>query len=399
MRIKVLSFVFTAVLMTNFSVNAQSLDKATEALKKATSKPVIGLTTPKNLSNLKAQDLKLPQGGIKEIKNMQSLGGVATGGGNRLNEYSVGNARVAEKINNAKFATKYALRSFEIAVGFSKSPNMTTSMSPQTEQTLNSLAMKLFGGKETIYDALERAVLVTQLTGPCLDKEGSEKDASVVNDPNICFSVERLATLEQGSADKAIIALLAHEVSHMVGTSEEEASMLQSMVASNLPNDAFVKIPFEVEGFSLKASAAISTAQGMKTQADQGQKQVLCAMAPMLQNAVTTLMMESMNSSGKMGIAFVGSRELNVLYVLLAKTMNVSAYCLAPTLDYMGINQAFQGKNEMSVDELSHAVSPGSQGPWSAPNVKVRHLKDGDKSLSSEMNDILRLLKHVGSKI
>lgn len=96
------------------------------------------------------------------------------------------------------------------------------------------LDIKLFGGPKTIVDLLEETGYELRTDKPCLDRFGNEVDASIfANKPNaICISAFRIAPkLIEERARVETLALIFHEISHKLGTSEAEATEFQKEAA------------------------------------------------------------------------------------------------------------------------------------------------------------------------
>lgn len=98
----------------------------------------------------------------------------------------------------------------------------------------SQLDIKLFGGPKTIVDVLEETGYELRTDKPCLDRFGNEVDASIfANKPNnICISAFRIAPkLIEERARVETLALIFHEISHKLGTSEVEATEFQKEAA------------------------------------------------------------------------------------------------------------------------------------------------------------------------
>ncbi len=96
---------------------------------------------------------------------------------------------------------------------------------------------KLFGGAKTILDVLESTDIEVPDSKPCYDAFGNEVDGSVHSTkPNaICISAFRIAPkLILERAIPEILALIAHELSHVLGTTEAEAEAFQRRAVEDL---------------------------------------------------------------------------------------------------------------------------------------------------------------------
>ncbi|MGZ3696391.1 MAG: hypothetical protein ACXVBL_19085, partial [Bdellovibrionota bacterium] len=93
---------------------------------------------------------------------------------------------------------------------------------------------KLFDGPRTIYDVMENTDIEVRVDRPCFDNRGKETDASIYADAPgaICFSAFRVAPkLPEELMRKEVLALMLHEFSHLLGTTEKEAREYQAEAA------------------------------------------------------------------------------------------------------------------------------------------------------------------------
>gem|GEM_PF-2938317 len=98
----------------------------------------------------------------------------------------------------------------------------------------STLYNKLFAGKANLIDVLESVDIEILMDKPCRDSAGKAVDGSVyASIPNaICISPYSMAPkLIEERARVEVLALLVHELSHLLGTTEEEAVDLQKGVA------------------------------------------------------------------------------------------------------------------------------------------------------------------------
>lgn len=100
--------------------------------------------------------------------------------------------------------------------------------------TSSPLEKKLFGGPVTLWDVLENTDIEVRMARPCYDKYGNEKDGSIYADrPGaICISAGRIAPkVMEETLRKEVLALILHELSHLLGTDEQEAHEFQGTAA------------------------------------------------------------------------------------------------------------------------------------------------------------------------
>lgn len=167
-----------------------------------------------------------------------------------VNDGGSGNSPVPSKMDNETFNqfTKYKLKKIlrlifqTIEFNSLKESNSDASLlgnihvDGALKTTTNSIRTKLFQKSETIFDILNKATLIVQ-KDPCnapYDYVLSDGSANK-NNLSICLSYDRLAPkLSMEDFSHYIIALAAHEYSHLLGTSEVEANLIQHEVLHNV---------------------------------------------------------------------------------------------------------------------------------------------------------------------
>lgn len=95
------------------------------------------------------------------------------------------------------------------------------------------LSQKLYGGPTTLWDVLQNTNIEIENKKPCYDSKGHAVDGSIhASKPNaICISAYRIAPkLERDRARVEILGLIVHELSHLVGATEFEATHIQKQV-------------------------------------------------------------------------------------------------------------------------------------------------------------------------
>lgn len=141
---------------------------------------------------------------------------------------------------------------------------------------------KIFGGPVTIWDELQNTDIEILMDKPCRDLYGNPVDGSVhASKPNaICISAFRIAPkLIKERAAIEINALILHELSHRLGTTEPEAKQFQENEAfamSDYPgaisSDQFARA---VQSSSEKASGLLSTLKATLAKGDATDQEIL----------------------------------------------------------------------------------------------------------------------------
>ena len=155
-------------------------------------------------------------------------GGISSGGGGTLPANPIGVFRVYEIVKDAKAALRM----------FYRLENQVTGDDP----ILYGLD-KFVVGPRNLITLLEETEIEVLSDRPCKDKNGNEVDASVVASKQgaICLSAFRVAPkLIEERAHIEILALITHELTHLLGATEKEAVEIQKYTAIR-----FEKVFFE----------------------------------------------------------------------------------------------------------------------------------------------------------
>ncbi|MFZ4405009.1 MAG: hypothetical protein ACOYOK_12970, partial [Pseudobdellovibrionaceae bacterium] len=110
----------------------------------------------------------------------------------------------------------------------------------QQQLAVNSWESKLFSKKDkTIYDLIRETKINLVSDKPCLDFLNQPKDGSVANTPagTICISADSIAKkLDYANVFENTFQLVGHELSHLLGTTEDEANAIQANLRYLNPN-------------------------------------------------------------------------------------------------------------------------------------------------------------------
>ncbi len=170
-----------------------------------------------------------PAGGEPAAKEVE--GGISSGGGGTLPANPISVFRVYEIVQDAKAALRM----------FYRLENQVTGDDP----ILYGLD-KFVVGPRNLITLLEETEIEVLSNKPCKDKNGNEVDASIVaSKPGaICLSAFRVAPkLIEERAHIEILALITHELTHILGSTEKEAVEIQRYTAIR-----FEKVFFETFG-------------------------------------------------------------------------------------------------------------------------------------------------------
>lgn len=149
-------------------------------------------------------------------------GAGSSGGGGTLPTRGVQTYEIAEYVSMAKRDLRLIFRGRWIEYNHIRNNNLD-----------HDLEKKLFDGPVTILDILEKTKIELRDSEPCLDGAGKEVDGSIyAKEPNsICISSLMIASkVSTEQARDQVIALIAHELSHLLGTTESEAHWFQYLI-------------------------------------------------------------------------------------------------------------------------------------------------------------------------
>ena len=321
-------------------------------------------------------------------------GGADTGGGNTIGSATVTTEDVKKYIELSKDLSVYIFRRKEFLL-----------LSSQHDGTvLASLGKKLFKVQKSVYQVLRDAVLQPKEKGPCYDSQGNEVDASAKDAPNLCFSLERLsARLNKDSVQSEVLAIVAHEVSHMVGTTESEAKFLQGMVKDSLANDPFNKLPKLIKQYKSDVKDSLDNINYLSEKIDTLTVQEICSGLSVQFPMLSDLLQNNMNSltdNGKNGFAYSSPEDISAIQGTLLKSMNMMTFCNYSNPTYQEIVKKFNGKTEMPLPEFQVALYPDAVNMIAPPNWIIRRQNPSDlNALKLEIIDMSNALKDILNKI
>lgn len=180
-----------------------------------------------------------------------NTGGMDGGGGGTLPTEPVSIFTIQSIAEESKQQLLYLFNYYEYLKGYSSK---------------NSLFQKLFGGTRKVQEVLKDLRLEVRTDKPCYTAKGTEVDASIYAQKSntICLSAFRISKkVDKVLAEREVTALLMHEVSHFLGTNEEEALDLQKEIArfiSDSKSDSKLKeaeLRYEFSHFQSQLSSGI----------------------------------------------------------------------------------------------------------------------------------------------
>lgn len=166
---------------------------------------------------------------ISNVFAGQISGGISGGGGEILPENPIGNYSIESMLREAKAVAYYYFS--------------TTKRQP--------ISVKTYA---PIFEIIKNTNIAIQSTGPCYDSHGVAMDGSVYSDiPNtICISSYQLGKkLSESNAWLQTMALVIHEYSHLIGTTEEQADEIQKQAIYQLNSKALLPLRSTTDIFNV----------------------------------------------------------------------------------------------------------------------------------------------------
>ncbi|MES2964826.1 MAG: hypothetical protein V4760_13125, partial [Bdellovibrionota bacterium] len=101
---------------------------------------------------------------------------------------------------------------------------------------------KLFSNRDDVFVKLETLRIDVKMTDGCLDYDGVVRDGSADHENNvICISAARLSKkLSKIDVAIQVRALIAHEVTHVMGGDENDALFLQTIATQDFSDEGFL---------------------------------------------------------------------------------------------------------------------------------------------------------------
>lgn len=206
-----------------------------------------------------------------------NTGGMDGGGGGTLPAQPASVFEIQEIAEESKSELLYLLNGYEWREKYNQD---------------KPLYKKLFLGPVKAQQVLKEIRLEVRVDKPCYTSANKEVDASVygIKTNTICLSAFRIAQkLDRAVAKREVIALLMHEISHFLGSTEEEAVEIQkdtSWWILNTKLDSEINgetIRHGFDGFEFKLRKTLeSVNQSNFTLADQQLSEALIALTQFL---------------------------------------------------------------------------------------------------------------------
>lgn len=302
-----------------------------------------------------------------------NTGGMDGGGGGTLPAQPTNIYAVADIAQESKATLLYLLNGYEDANKFSQN---------------SSLYKKLFLGPQKVQDQLKALQLEVRMDKPCFTSANREVDASIYGaKPNtICLSAFRIAPkTDMAIAKREIHALLIHEISHFMGTTEDEAIELQKDIAWSILNSKTELDRNVIRSKTDELGAAFS--QALKSSQDNDTASLSQKMKSLL-----LAFMQFESSTTTYPYKLFAPLEYDYFDLLRAKLQLAQLYTRTLVADEMqndnitDYNNTFNGKDSIKLSDLEHVPTKHSFA-----DVKIYKLWD--------QQDLMNLLKSISHEM
>lgn len=311
-------------------------------------------------------------------------GGAGDGGGDILPDNPTNPLEVRQWLDEAKVPVRLALNHLEYVLsGVIKAKNIPA-------ETVH-IYRKLFASKKTIFQSLDEAVWVPLEKGGCEDLGGVEHDASALkNAPNICFAMENLSQkLGSKSGRSKIVALIVHEVSHLSGTTETEAKIIQEMVQNDV-SDSIFSIGDSMNEVKENTNSIVENLEDLYRSVSSKKIDFqFCTVLAVGLTEMNTLQQRNFDYGSSVGIGFFRSNNMWRLSAALLRSINLLSVCAGNHIDLKRVARAFDGKKEIPLSRFYGAVYESSST-----------VEQGDQYTSLSFSDFIedRPIRRVTSK-
>ena len=267
-----------------------------------------------------------------------------------------------------------------------------------------------FGGDQNLATVLEKTDLEVLTTGACKDANGHEVDASIhASKPNaICLSIPRIQPkLIKEIANKEILALLVHELTHLLGANEAEAVQAQKSAVfyfGELSATDLERLENTMWGMAWGLPSFSSIQSSIQTaSATLDYQSVLENLRSIRKTFSDTAYLPETSPLFNLPLSLLDFRQKDYLEYLEFKVRLAESFVAklqdpsSGTSDSFGIEKCFQDSDELTLAELK-TNCPGFDSGTTFDNLKIKRLKNISE-LPAYLNDAILagtdLEKHV----
>lgn len=399
-----LLIISSALCLSAWDVNAHDCLQTTERSQVGTYKADSSFLDIRNKNDKKFEfnlEKVRPDLGIKlDPSRLQRIGGNSGGGGN-LDSSKLADASLIEFFTRQQLPKLLKMVfNYGFDPALDKYPKRFAGIKP-SDSILDgysvATATKLYNGKENVFDKLG-SVRIDVKHGDCYDpRSGEARDGSATAD-GICISSGRLANRYTISEyQKYILALVVHEYSHLLGTTESEAEFLERSVISFVKLDGTVSNSLDSRLFDIQILHDEVQERILSAQDEHLSSSALCLRLQRIRSDVSSLREETYRFSERYGMSILSPSQEGKIWSAVLKALNLTAYCNATPLkddlekDQM-IDLFLANESEVDISVIRSRTSIPNHGEKGA----TLRLSGGNRtSVVEELKDISVLLKSV----
>lgn len=193
----------------------------------------------KSNPNLKSMQLKKSN----KVTNIHlTEGGVSDGGG----------GTTSPQLVSAELIADYLADTAPILIAWFNREEMNFQLSSDSEK-IKSTTRKLFTTNDQFRDIIRNTKIEIKMSEPCYDQKGQPHEGSIyASIPNaICLSPFLMSQkLNENNFEAEMLGLVLHELSHLVGTTEDEATKIQREALWTFYKINFFELRMEMLNYS-----------------------------------------------------------------------------------------------------------------------------------------------------
>lgn len=252
----------------------------------------------------------------------------------------------------------------------------------QNRSRLPTAYQNLIGSNNDLIEQMRLQKIYINSFGPCFDFAGNESDASVFpkEGPGICLSSYRLGKkLSKENARIQLLALLAHEYSHLVGADENQAQAVQREILVTLLNSSHKGAEIYYQAYSLSIFETSLQISKVEKALNSNENATLCYMARELANKFYELYDKS--SQNHYSISSLDIQKLINTVYWQAESIAAGACVLYRINDefdllYANYNKAFGSASYIKLLEFKKYVIPNYGIDFVDENFEVQKITD-----------------------
>ncbi len=257
---------------------------------------------------------------------------------------------------------------------------------------------ELFQGKENILEKIKQYSLKIETDKACLDFDGQPNDGSINSDPNtICLSAFTIGQkVSMVTAYPQLLALMAHEYSHLMGYDEKAAVLFQTDVLY------MAKSVSESDGrsigihFTMEAQAVWTWLNNAQAEISRNHPEVLYGNMQRADNAVLFPSRYPFRALDENEANFVGEIAIRIKNLRLYACSQFETTPGARDLCSLQYDQLFNNADEISAADFNLRY----YGDTSLqPSGAVPNLAQNPSRLATELQDLQEKIRQVSATI